>query len=250
MHFNSKSKHGFDVRIDTPDWKNFLEQHPPSGGDHRKPFRPFVDPASVWLNARCEDAGLPAESMETSYFVDRAIDYMQANHDRPFAMVVSFYEPHAPFRFPRQWQGRFRADQFFAPAISQRDRDEQPAVFRELTSDDFRGIQAAYYTSLSFLDFQVGRLIQALEDSGLGADTLVVYLSDNGYLLGQHGRLREALLLRTGGSSAPDPALAGASAGRETNRRSRRAGRPLSDRLPPAGRSPAVALCTASTWFL
>jgi arylsulfatase A-like enzyme len=191
MHFNNKSKHGFDVRIDTPDWKNFLEQHPPSGGDHRTPFRPFVDPASVWLNARCEDAGLPAESMEASYFVDRAVGYMQANHDRPFAMVVSFYEPHAPFPFPRQWQRRFRADQFFAPAISQRDRDEQPAVFHELTRDDFRGIQAAYYTSLSFLDFQVGRLIQALEDSGLGPDTLVVYLSDNGYLLGQHGRLEK-----------------------------------------------------------
>jgi choline-sulfatase len=191
MHFNNRSKHGFDVRIDTPDWKDFLRQHPASGGDERKPFRPFVDPAAVWLNARCDDAGVPAESMEASYFVDRAIDYMQANHDRPFAMVVSFYEPHAPFRFPRQWHGRYRADEFSVPPFSQRDRDEQPAVFRELTSDDIRGIQAAYYTSLSFVDFHIGRLIQTLEDSGLGPETLVVYLSDNGYMLGQHGRLEK-----------------------------------------------------------
>jgi choline-sulfatase len=188
MHFNNASKHGFDVRIDTPDWKDFLQQHPPSGGDHRRPFRPFVEPASVWLNARCEDAGLPTESTEASYFVDRAIDYMKANHDQPFAMVVSFYEPHAPFRFPRQWQGRYRAEEFSVPPISERDRVQQPDVFRELTGDDIRGIQAAYYTSLSFVDFQIGRLIQALEDGGLGHDTLVVYLSDNGYLLGQHGR--------------------------------------------------------------
>ncbi len=41
------------------------------------------------------------------------------------------------------------------------------------------------------MDFQTGRLIQALEDSGLGSDTLVVFLSDNGYLLGQHGHVEK-----------------------------------------------------------
>ena len=78
-------------------------------------------------------------------------------------MVVSFYDPHAPFRFPREWPGRYRPEQFAAPTISEQDREEQPRVFRDLTADDFRGIQAAYYTSISFMDFQVGRLIQALE---------------------------------------------------------------------------------------
>ena len=75
--------------------------------------------------------------------------------------------------------------------ISERDREEQPKIFHNLTDDDFRGIQAAYYTSLSFMDFQTGRLIQALDDSGLGSDTLVVFLSDNGYMLGQHGRVEK-----------------------------------------------------------
>ena len=106
-------------------------------------------------------------------------------------MVVSFYDPHAPFRFPREWRGRYRPEQFPPRPSPSEIASSSPRSFRDLTRDDFRGIQAAYYTSLSFMDFQVGRLIQALEDSGLGSDTLVVFLSDNGYLLGQHGRVEK-----------------------------------------------------------
>jgi choline-sulfatase len=191
MHFNGPSKHGFETRIDVGDWLDHLRRYPPPGGDHRLPWRPFIDPPAVWLNARCDDYGLPAEAMESTYFVDRAIEYMKQSRDHPFAMVVGFYDPHAPYRFPREWRGRYRPDQFAAPPVSDRDREDQPKVFRGLTPGDFRGIQAAYYSSLSFLDTQVGRLIRALDEAGIGRETLVVFLGDNGYLLGQHGRVEK-----------------------------------------------------------
>jgi choline-sulfatase len=191
MHFNEPSRHGFETRIDVRDWLDHLRRYPPPAGDHRVPWKPFIDPPAVWLNARCDDDGLPAESMESTYFVDRAIEYMKQDRDHPFAMVVSFYDPHAPFRFPREWRGRYQPDWFAAPTISDRDRGDQPKVFRGLIPDNFRGIQAAYFSSLSFLDTQVGRLIRALDETGLGRDTLVVFLGDNGYLLGQHGRVEK-----------------------------------------------------------
>ena len=77
MHFNGPSAHGFDVRIDTPDWEASSGAHPPRGGDHRRPWRPFCDPAAEWLNADARSAGLPAESMQSTYFVDRAIEYLE-----------------------------------------------------------------------------------------------------------------------------------------------------------------------------
>jgi arylsulfatase A-like enzyme len=194
MHFNGPSRHGFDTRIDVAQWLTHLQQHPPPGGDRRREWRPFIDPAPVWLNARNEDHGLPADAMESTFFVDQAIEYMNQDRAKPFALVVGFYDPHAPFRFPREWRGRYLPSQFAVPPTSELDRQEQPKIFHDLTNDDFRGIQAAYYTSLSFMDFQTGRLIQALEDSGLGSDTLVVFLSDNGYLLGQHGRVEKNCL--------------------------------------------------------
>jgi choline-sulfatase len=105
--------------------------------------------------------------------------------------VVSFYEPHSPFHFPDGWAGRFRADQFSAFPISDPDRRQQPEIFAPLSEDDVKGIQAAYFTSLSFVDSRIGRLIEALDQSGLSRNTLVVYVGDNGYMLGQHGRFEK-----------------------------------------------------------
>ena len=134
-------------------------------------------------------------SMESTYLVDRAAEFLDRHKDkarsRPFAMVVGFPEPHSPFKFPDDWPRRYRPDQFAAPPVSETDRLDQPKVFADLTPDEVRGIQASYYTSLSFLDHQVGRVLDALDASGLADDTIVVYLGDNGYMLGQHGRFEK-----------------------------------------------------------
>jgi arylsulfatase A-like enzyme len=191
MHFNGPSRHGFAIRVDTADWEHELKDHPPRGGDQRRPWRPFVDPARQWLNGGHEPAGLPAESMQSSYFVDQAIRFLKGKHSKPFAMVVGFYDPHSPFQFPNDWQRRFQPGEFSVPPVSEQDRREQPAVFASLSDNDVRGIQAAYFTSLSFVDAQVGRLVKALDATGLSGRTLIVYVGDNGYMLGQHGRFEK-----------------------------------------------------------
>jgi choline-sulfatase len=191
MHFNGHSTHGFAIRIDSGDWETHLTSHPILGGDHRRPWRPFRDPAREWLNADTRSAGLPIESMESSYFVDQAIQYLLKKHDKPVAMIVGFYDPHSPFRFPTEWKGRFRPSEFLVPPLSEEVLREQPAVFAALSPNEIRGIQAAYFTSLSFLDGQVGRLIQAIDRAGISDQTLVVYVGDNGYMLGQHGRFEK-----------------------------------------------------------
>ena len=83
MHFNGPSRHGFDTRIDVADWHSELRRHPPNGGDYRKDWRPFIDPPAIWLNARCEDHGLPKESMESTFFVNRAIEIHEPESGKP-----------------------------------------------------------------------------------------------------------------------------------------------------------------------
>lgn len=196
MHFNGPAAHGFDLRIDTPDWQRWLQKNPPEGGDLRRPWRPFREPAAAWLNAAARDAGLPLASSEATFFADRAADYFRAHKDenRPFALVVSFHEPHSPFVFPREWAGKFSPKDFPVRPVSEADRREQPAIFAPLTPDDVRGIQAAYYTSLNYVDHQIGRVLDALDASGLADDTIVVYWGDHGYLLGHHGRFEKHVL--------------------------------------------------------
>ena len=195
MHFNGPSKHGFGTRLDTADWLAWLKKNPPDGGDHRRPWRPFQDPASVWLNAEGRPFGLPTASMESTYLVDRAAEFLGRHRDKarskPFALVVGFPEPHSPFKFPDDWKVRFQPGQFPTPPISDLDRIDQPKVFASLKPVEIQGIQASYYTSLGFLDHHVGRVLDALNASGLADDTIVAYLGDNGYMLGQHGRFEK-----------------------------------------------------------
>ena len=191
MHFNGASAHGFDLRVDTADWESALQEHRPRGGDQRRRWRPILDPAREWLNADALTVGLPPDSMQSTFFVDRAIEFLKQKRSRPFAMVVSFYEPHSPFHFPDSWARRFRGGQFSAFPISEQDRRQQPEIFATLADQDVKGIQAAYFSSLSFVDSRIGRLIEAVEQEGLASNTLVVYVGDNGYMLGQHGRFEK-----------------------------------------------------------
>ena len=73
------------------------------------------------------------------------------------------------------------------PVAALADRPKQ----RELTVDQRREIIQAYYASISFMDTQVGRLLDAVERLGMVDNTIIVFVSDHGYHLGQHGPLAE-----------------------------------------------------------
>lgn len=152
MHFNSPTAHGFAERADTPQWLAWLRAHPPEGGDQSRPWRPFRDPPAQWLNAEARDCGLPLESCEATYFVDRARQFFQEHHDEPFALVVSFHEPHAPCPFPRGWPRRYAPGDFSVPPVAAADRIEQPGLFDQLKAPEIQGIPAAYDTSLGYVD--------------------------------------------------------------------------------------------------
>ena len=66
-----------------------------------------------------------------------------------------------------------------------------PKVFRDLTQEERRGIIRSYYNSVEYLDKNVGLVLDALKNLGLDRNTLVLYVSDHGYLLGHHGRFEK-----------------------------------------------------------
>jgi arylsulfatase A-like enzyme len=195
MHFNSNLRHGFDFRLDLEDYRRWLAAQPPAeappGGAVQPPWRPFKDPARIWLNSDCRPMGLTDRQMDGIYFAQEAAAYIERDHTKPFFVMVSFYEPHSPFRFPLEYRGRHEPSTFSAPTVGSQDDDQIPAVFRDLTDPQKQGIAAAYFTSVEFLDKNVGLVLDALDRAGHADDTIVVYLSDHGYLLGQHGRFEK-----------------------------------------------------------
>jgi choline-sulfatase len=200
MHFQKQpfpGQHGFDVpeteyAIDR-EWKERIQPKPIPADIRTKPlpWRPLKDPARIWLNADklpypCYDA-----DMKGTYIARQAEQFLEANRDRPFALWVSFMEPHSPFDFPVEDRRRYDPAQFPPPRVGPEDGWQIPLIFRDLSAADKSGIAAAYYTSVRFLDRNLGAVLNKLRALNLENDTYVVYTADHGYMLGQHGRFEK-----------------------------------------------------------
>jgi choline-sulfatase len=195
MHFNSALRHGFDVRLDLAEHQAYLREKGkkplPDGVAVQPPWRPFKDPASVWLNSACRPFGAADEDMAGTFFARRAAKYLAERREKPFFLMVSFYEPHSPFHFPVEYRGRHRPEEYPVPRVGPEDDWQIPAIFRDLSDAEKQGIIAAYHTSVEFLDKNVGIVRDALKEAGRDRDTIVVLIGDHGYMLGQHGRFEK-----------------------------------------------------------
>lgn len=192
MHFNRSGKngmHGFSTAFTedlvTKGWQQAV-------GRSRPPWKPFVDPAEVWLNSERKAMPFRDEEMRSSWQVEQAKRWMSEHHrEAPFALWVSIQEPHSPFDFPQEDQEAFRPEGFKIPEVGPEDQWQIPLIFRGLSPKQKQGIAAAYYTSTQFLDRNMGRVLRHLDALGRREDTLVVYMADHGYCLGQHGRFEK-----------------------------------------------------------
>jgi iduronate 2-sulfatase len=124
------------------------------------------------------------------------LDRCGRDRSRPFFLAVGFFRPHTPYVAPRTpyfdmypeadmpLVGGVAEDQEDLPgaALGSR-RPEQDAM----TDAQRRQAQQAYRASISFLDAQVGRVLDALDRTGLADNTIVVFTSDHGYHMGEHG---------------------------------------------------------------
>ncbi|MCX6625111.1 MAG: sulfatase-like hydrolase/transferase, partial [Acidobacteria bacterium] len=117
--------------------------------------------------------------------------YLEEHKDERFALWISFQEPHSPFDFPAGWRKEFNPADFPVPGVGPEDAGQIPLIFRDLSPAEKQGIIASYYTSVNYLDYNIGVVLDKLRQLNLEDDTLVVYMADHGYSLGQHGRFEK-----------------------------------------------------------
>ena len=114
---------------------------------------------------------------------------------RAFFLAVGFYRPHTPYVAPKKWFELYPTRAITLPQLSADDRSRTPTAAygsflanQDTMSDDQRrqAIQA-YHGATSFMDAQLGRVVTALDRLGLAQNTLILFTSDHGYHLGDHG---------------------------------------------------------------
>ncbi|MGH9162534.1 MAG: sulfatase [Vicinamibacteraceae bacterium] len=145
-----------------------------------------------WLSDEGEDAeqtdGIGA--LEAVRLLERF-----KNEERPFFLAVGFYRPHTPYVAPKKYFERYPTDGIELPALSADDNARRPeAAYASakkeqdaMTDAQRREAIQAYSASTTFMDAQAGVVLDALERLGLSEQTVVVFTSDHGYHLADHG---------------------------------------------------------------
>ena len=154
-----------------------------------------------WLAADGED-----EEQTDGIAATEAIKLLEkySGQEQPFFMTVGLYRPHTPFVAPKKYFDMYPLDEINVPNVPESYLAQlpQPAISSirrkkdQIDLDDKLARQAiqAYYASISFADAQLGRIMASLKSSNLQQNTVVVFTSDHGYHMGEHGHWQKTTL--------------------------------------------------------
>ena len=153
-------------------------------------YKPYEDPV-LWIDAEREQRSgfLP------DLLTDLAIGFIDEAAGAPFFLWLAYKTPHAPWTQPPGDRFAYAAGEIPLPASMTDDLEGKPSTqrqsvchraFADRTTEELRFELALYYAMISALDACIGRLLDHLAERNLEDDTLVVFLSDNGFLTGEH----------------------------------------------------------------
>ena len=158
-----------------------------------------------WLQADGND-----EEQTDGIGAAETIDFLDefSKSGENFFLAFGLYRPHVPFVAPKKYFDLYDINDFKVPqstddylntipkpaAISVRRKKEQV----DLDPDLAKEIKHAYYATTSFVDAQIGRVLDKLKETGLDKNTIVVFTSDHGYHLGEHGHWQKQTLFEDG----------------------------------------------------
>lgn len=203
-HYNVPTNIGTSGHDDPFSWNYTIN---PRGRDvENEPLIFSLTPGSYggtlsWLAAEGSD-----EEQTDGIAATEAIEQLEryAKEKRAFFLAVGLFRPHTPFVAPKEYFDMYPLDSIKVPEVPEGyfDTIPEPAVKSLLSKkqqvnlkDDLaRQAIQAYHASITFADAQVGRILDGLEASGLADNTVIVFTSDHGYHMGEHGHWQKTTL--------------------------------------------------------
>jgi arylsulfatase A-like enzyme len=144
---------------------------------------------------------LPEDDYLDGLFTKSAIDFLNSYHDaeeKPFFLWLNYSLPHGPHDVNQAYLDLFSAADMPGSTKAEYEPPEKLVADTRLarSEEKTKQTQAAYCGAVAFLDRQVGRVLKALEQEDLLQETVVVFFSDHGIMMGHHGRFHKGTLFR------------------------------------------------------
>lgn len=204
MHWTpQRSLHGFHRTILDESGR---EQSEDFRSDYRAWFAsvaPNLDPDATdigWNDYRSAAYALPEALHPTRWMGDVASRFIETyDKEDPFFLKVSFARPHSPYDPPQRWLDRYADAPIPEPVIGDwcaryraRSDDSNSIWHGDMGEEQARLSRQGYYGSVSFIDEQIGRIVEALERRGLLERTVILFTADHGDMTGDHHLWRKS----------------------------------------------------------
>lgn len=157
-----------------------------------------------WQAAEGED-----EDQQDGQITEKAVELIKTQRDKPFFLAVGLHKPHDPFIAPKKYFDLYPLEECDPPQLPEGWTPPYPytlpgetKTFNKFDDQDKREFLRSYYACTSFMDAQVGKLMDALKESGQMDNTLIVLFGDHGYHLGEHNWWNKVTIFEKG-TNAP-----------------------------------------------
>ena len=143
----------------------------------------------------------PPEQLGTHWTTDRAVDFLRGKRTDPFFLWLSVPDPHIPFQTPEPYASMYDPVDVDMPAFRENEMAGKPRAQQidsavmcadQVTEETIRNVRAMYYGMNTYIDDELGRFFNAMEELNLFDNTVVVYVSDHGEYLGEHKMIRKS----------------------------------------------------------
>ena len=199
-HYGVPGEIGTSGLDDAPSWNEFVN---PRGRDRDDEadvinFTPDrgLGAALCWMEAK----GTDGEQTDGKVAAE-AIRLLKEHKDKPFFLAAGFYRPHVPDIATKPYFDLYPLDKITLPKEPPEHIAKIPPIAltcRPLNygveEEKLRRFKRAYFASISFVDAQIGKLLDALDELGLADKTVLVLFGDHGWALGEHGQWQKQLL--------------------------------------------------------
>ena len=195
-HYGNPGQIGTNGLDDPASWQEVVN---PAGVDHTKeePEVTCYTPERHNLGSTIAfHASEAKDDQHTDHMVaDALISMMDRHRNEPWFLAAGFYKPHCPWIVPSKYFDLYPISRIHAPSFDESEMKIAPefAYFTRpanwnMTVAQRQDAIRAYFASISFLDVQIGRLLDALNRLDLARNTTIVFWADHGYNLGEHGQ--------------------------------------------------------------
>ncbi|HEY2574632.1 MAG TPA: sulfatase [Verrucomicrobiaceae bacterium] len=195
-HYGNPGDIGTSGLDDPPSWNHFVN---PAGRDKLVLENDIMNytPQRGLGSAMCflsDKTGKDEEHTDGKVAIE-GVKLIEEHKDKPFFLAIGFYKPHTPYVAPSKYFEYYPMDAIKLPVEPAGNRDTKPKAALQSTPEPLFGVSVdhareckqAYYAAISFVDAQIGKVMAAMDKNKLWDNTVVVFWSDHGYHLGQHG---------------------------------------------------------------